>query len=98
MLCYFQGDERYVGSQEWMAFQESMRVRVHFKMLLKPVFRHKEHTLTKISLFPLGPLRTVGLGGKTGSLGPKDNTVWLAHEISVSTNSNWDTEQNETKR
>lgn len=98
VLCYFQGDEGHAGSQEWTAVQESMWVRVHFKTLMKPVFRHKEHTLTKISFFPQGPLGITGLGGKTGSLGPKVNTVWLAHEISFSTHSNWNTEQKETKQ
>lgn len=35
-----------VGSQEWMALQESMQVGVYFKMLPKPVFRDEEHTTT----------------------------------------------------
>lgn len=75
-----------------MAVQEILRVRVHFKMLMNPIFRHEEHTLTKISLFPHGPLGIAGLGCTTGSLRPKDDTVQLAREIGFSALSNWDTE------
>lgn len=89
VLCHFQSDEEYVGSQEWMAVQGSMWVSVRFKMLKKPVFRQKgkKKFLAKISLFAQGPLGITALEGKKGFLCPIDNTV----------RQYWDAEQKEIK-
>lgn len=50
VLCYFQGDEGYVDLRTGWQSRKACELGFTSKCWTKPVFRHKEHTLTDFTV------------------------------------------------